>query len=362
MPFFENAVRKGYMSEFKTLIYKGGIMSRKKISLVIVTLGLCFVLGVSFASVCQAASKKITMQAITAWPKTTFMVQNFMRFMDRVNNRAAEMYPGQFELLYKGGPEVISFREQVEAARTGLVDMVFTATSYYTSIIPVGDGFSSSVLKPWDERDKGVFAFMQKIHAEKANVYFLSRMGSGIPFQIYANKPVKAVADLKGLKLRGSPTLIPFLKKVGANPVMMAPGDIYTGLERGVVDGFVWPAAQISEWGWERVTKYVIEPALPYGAIDVVLVNLDAWKKLPKHIQDLLIYSAKEDEFRTIVRALEYIPRENARLQKMGLQFLELPDAEAKKMADMANAALWDAVISRDPENGPKFREMISSK
>ncbi len=335
-------------------------MSKKSLSLVVVIIGLCLCFSSLVSSVGQAAPKKITIQAITAWPKTTFMVENFMRFMERVNERAAELYPGQFEINYKGGPEVISFREQVEAVRTGLVDMVFTATSYYTSIIPAGDGFSATALKPWEERDKGVFAFMQKIHAEKANVYFLSRMGSGIPFQIYMNKPVNSVADLKGMKIRGSPTLIPFLKKVGANPVMMAPGDIYTGLERGVVDGFVWPAAQISEWGWEKVTKYVIEPPTPYQAIDVVLVNLDVWKKLPTHLQDLLIYSAKEDEFRTIVRALEYIPRENARLAKMGIQFLELPEAEAKKMADAANSALWDAVISRDQENGPKFRDMIS--
>jgi len=335
-------------------------MSKKSLSHFVVIIGLCLCFSFLLSSVGQAAPKKITIQAITAWPKTTFMVENFMRFMERVNERAAELYPGQFEINYKGGPEVISFREQVEAVRTGLVDMVFTATSYYTSIIPVGDGFSATALKPWEERDKGVFAFIQKIHAEKANVYFLSRMGSGIPFQIYMNKPVNSVEDLKGMKIRGSPTLIPFLKKVGANPVMMAPGDIYTGLERGVVDGFVWPAAQISEWGWEKVTKYVIEPPTPYQAIDVVLVNLDVWKKLPTHLQDLLIYSAKEDEFRTIVRALEYIPRENARLQKMGIQFLTLPEAEAKKMADAANSALWDAVISRDPENGPKFRDMIS--
>ncbi|MFH1349937.1 MAG: TRAP transporter substrate-binding protein DctP, partial [Pseudomonadota bacterium] len=212
---------------------------------------------------------------MSAWPKTTFMVQNFTRFMDRTNEKAAKMYPGELEIKYKGGPEVISFKEQVEAARTGLIDMVFTATSYYTSIIPVGDGFSASALKPWEERDKGVFEFMQKIHAEKANVFFLSRMGSGIPFQIHTNQPVKSVADLKGMKLRCSPTLIPFLKKIGVNPVMMKPGDIYTALERGVVQGYVWPAAQMRERGWEKVTKYVIEPPTPYQAIDVVLVNLD---------------------------------------------------------------------------------------
>ena len=335
-------------------------MHRKKMFTKIMILSLGLLMMVVSTSVSQAASEKITIEAITAWPKTTFMVQNFMRFLDNTNAKAAKMYPGQFEIKYKGGPEVISFKEQVEAVRTGLVDMVFTATSYYTSIIPVGDGFSASALTPWEEREKGVFDFMQKIHADKANAYFLSRMGSGIPFQFFVNKPVKGLDDLKGLKLRCSPTLIPFLKKIGASPVMMPPGDIYTGMERGVVQGYVWPAAQIREWGWEKVTKYVVEPATPYQAIDVVLVNLDVWKKLPKQIQELLIESAKVEEHLTIERANKYIPRENAELQKMGIQFVNLPEADAKKFSDAAISALWDVVIKRDPQNGPKFKAMIS--
>ncbi len=335
-------------------------MSKKSLFLFVVMFGICLSLLISPFLVSQASAEKITIQSITAWPKTTFMVQNFTRFMDRTNAKAAKMYPGEFEIKYKGGPEVISFKEQVEAVRTGVVDMVFTATSYYTSIIPAGDGFSATPFKPWEEREKGVFDFMQKIHAEKANAYFLARMGSGIPFQFYVNKPIKTADDLKGMKLRGSPTLIPLLKKIGANPVMMAPGDIYTGLERGVVDGYVWPAAQIREWGWEKVTKFVVEPATPYQAIDVVLVNLDVWKKLPKHIQDLLIESAKEDERLTIKRAEEYIPRENAELKKMGIGFINLSEADAKKLHDAAVSALWDAIIKRDPVNGPKFKAMLS--
>jgi TRAP-type C4-dicarboxylate transport system substrate-binding protein len=334
-------------------------MHRKKLVKTIITVSFILLMMVICLSPCQAASK-ITIEAITAWPKTTFMVHNFMRFMENTNAKAAKQYPGEFEIKYKGGPEVISFKEQVEAVRTGLVDMVFTATSYYTSIIPVGDGFSASDYKPWEERAKGVFEFMEKIHAEKANAYFLSRMGSGIPFQIFVNKKVKSLDDLKGLKLRCSPTLIPFLKKIGVSPVMMPPGDIYTGLERGVVQGYVWPAAQIREWGWEAVTKYVVEPATPYQAIDVVLVNLDTWKKLPKNIQNLLIESAKEDERNTIKRAEEYIPRENAALKKMGIEFLRLPQADAQKMQAAAVSALWEVVIKRDPENGPKFKEMVS--
>ena len=334
-------------------------MHRKSLYKTIMMLGVGILALVMFISPCQAASK-VTIEAISAWPKNTFMVQNFMRFIDNANAAAAKKYPGEFEIKYKGGPEIISFKEQVEAVRTGLIGMVFTATSYYTSIIPVGDGFSASYLKPWEEREKGVFDFMQKIHAEKANAFFLSRMGSGIPFQFFVNKKVQGIDDLKGMKLRGSPTLIPFLKKLGANPVMMPPGDIFTGLERGVVDGYVWPAAQIREWGWETITKYVLEPATPYQAIDVILVNLDKWKKLPKGIQDLLIEVAKEEERKTIARSEEYIPRENGELKKMGIEFLQLPAADAKKFEETAVEALWEVVIKRDPQNGPKFKAMIS--
>lgn len=335
-------------------------MYRKSFSRVFVILGVVLFILVMSLPVSQAEAKKTTIRALSAWPKTTFMVQNFTRFINRVNGKAAKMFPGELEIQYKGGPEVISFKEQVEAVRTGLIDMVFTATSYYTSIIPVGDGFSASAFKPWEEREKGVFDFMQKIHAERANAYFLSRMGSGIPFQIYSNKLIKTAADLKGMKLRGSPTLIPFLKKIGANPIMMAPGGIYTALERGVVDGFVWPAAQIRECGARRPSPSMWWYRPPPTSHRRGAGQPGCLEKASQSHQDLLIESAKEDEFRTVVRALEYIPRENAQLKKLGVQFLDLPDADVKKLADAAISALWEVVIKRDPQNGPKFKAMIS--
>jgi len=220
------------------------------------------------------------------------------------------------------------------------------------------DVFIATTLQPWVEREKGIYDVMGKLHEEKVNCYFLSRLGSGFNFQIFVNKPVKSLADLKGMKLRCSPPIIPLLKKLDANPVMMGPGDVYTALERGVVEGYVWPQAQITEWGWEKVTKYVIEPELPYTASDIILVNLNVWKKLPKNIQDLLIQEAKEAERRTIKRAGEYIPAENAKLAKMGMQFVKLSDAEARELKETALSALWGVIKQKEPQNGPKLDAM----
>ena len=94
-------------------------MHRKSLYKTIMIFGLGLLMAAMVVSPCQAASK-ITIEAISAWPKTTFMVQNFTRFIDNTNAAAAKKYPGEFEIKYKGGPEIISFKEQVEAVRTGL--------------------------------------------------------------------------------------------------------------------------------------------------------------------------------------------------------------------------------------------------
>jgi TRAP-type C4-dicarboxylate transport system substrate-binding protein len=95
-----------------------------------------------------ATAKPIKLRAVTAWPKTVFEVQNFMKFLEMVKENVAKEYPGQLEIKYTGGPEVIPNREQVEALRNGLVDMVFTTDGYYVSAVPEVNALSLTQIKP----------------------------------------------------------------------------------------------------------------------------------------------------------------------------------------------------------------------
>ncbi len=311
-----------------------------------------------FTGVGEAASKTIKLRAVTAWPKTVFEVQNFMKFLDIVRQNVAKQYPGELEIQYTGGPEVIPNREQVEALRNGLVDMVFTTDGYYTSALPEVNALSLTQIKPWEERARGVNDFLNKGHETKLNSFYLGRMGSGIPFVLYLNKPITS-ADLSGLKIRCSPTHINFLKKLGAQPLVIPPPDVYTALERGLADGFIWPAGLIRDWGWQEVTKYIVTTNF-YMAVNVVLVNKDKWDTIPGHLQTLLVKSQVQAEHYAVERGINHVEKEFAAFRKQGIKFIDLPAFEAEKFKTTAYEQLWKVVVKKAPENGPKLKAMVS--
>lgn len=332
-------------------------MGKREISKMILTVFIA--LSFAFLTVfSQASAQKHTLKAVSAWPKTVYEVQNFMKFLDMVEKNVQENCPDELKIRYMGGPEVISNRQQVEALKNGLVDMVFTTVGYYVSSVPVVDGLNLTRLEPWEEREQGVNDFLNKIHQKKINAYYLGHMGTGMPFTLYLNEKISK-ADLSDLKIRCSPSHIPFLKEMGADPEVIPPPDVYTALERGVVDGYVWVAGLIQDWGWNEVTKYIVQPSF-YEAINIVLINHDTWQDLPKHLQKLLIKSQEQAEHYAVNRGQEKIDKEFAALQKQGLEFINLPEAEAQKLRETAYSALWDQVIQKAPKNGPKLKKLIS--
>ena len=69
-----------------------------------------------FTGVGEAASKTIKLRAVTAWPKTVFEVQNFMKFLDIVRQNVANQYPGELEIQYTGGPFVLYLNKPITSA------------------------------------------------------------------------------------------------------------------------------------------------------------------------------------------------------------------------------------------------------
>ncbi len=216
-------------------------------------------------------------------------------------------------------------------------------------------------MMPWEERKAGVFAYLNKLRNEKANIEMLGRVGTGSFFHLFLAKPIDKVDDLKGRKIRCSPTTISFMKAAGATPIQMPPPDIYTAMERGVVDGYLLPPGTIRDFGLVPVSKYIVFPGI-YQPCQFVLINLDVWKKLPKHLQTLLVENTEKMGHFNIEDQVAQLKKELNDFKKEGMQFIDLPPAEAAKYKKLANDALYDTVVKKAPEDAKKVLEMITKK
>ncbi len=98
------------------------------------------------------------------------------------------------------------------------------------------------------------------------------------PFHIYTNKKVDK-PDLTGQKIRITPVYRDFFQALNADVVTTPPGEVYTALERGVVDGYGWPIGGIFDLNWQEKTKFRIDPGF-YDAEVSLIMNLPAYKKL----------------------------------------------------------------------------------
>ncbi len=306
-----------------------------------------------------AKAETFTLKAVTGWPKTASEYKAFSIFTDLAEQMVAKKYPGELKIQYVGGPEAVKTMDQVQACQRGMVDMVFTTNAYYVSVLPEVDALKLSVFMPAEERAKGAWAYVNQLH-EKIGIYYLARLGLGIQFHLYIDKPIKA-ADLKGLNIRVSPMYLQVIKGLGGNPVAIPPTEVYSALERNVVDGYCWPSVGIRDWGWDKQTKYVVDPGF-YQVPNPLLMNLSTWNKLPKKLQNLLTEAAAESEKKVVALFDDLAKQERPILLKEGIQVITLPPVESEKFLKVAYDEGWKDILGKSPQTGAKLKELLTKK
>ena len=306
-----------------------------------------------------AKAETFTLKAVTAWPKTASEYKAFITFTDLVEQMVAKRYPGELKIQFIGGPEAVKSTDQAQALQRGMVDMVFTTNAYYLSVLPEVDALKLSVFTPSEERASGAWAYMNDLH-EKIGIYYLARLGLSIKFHLYLKKPIKS-ADLKGLNIRVSPMYLQVIKGLGGNPVVIPPTEVYVALERNVVDGYCWPSVGIGDWGWQKQTKYVVDPGF-YNVPNPLLVNLKIWNNLPQKLRDLLKEAAIEAEKTVVAYFDDLAKKERPILFKEGIQVIDLPPAEKEKFLKVAYEEGWKDILGKSPQVGAKLKELLTKK
>jgi TRAP-type C4-dicarboxylate transport system substrate-binding protein len=312
------------------------------------------ILGALLALTASAQAQEVTLRAVSSFAEKTQFSRNFERFIDRVN----ETGKGQVKINYIGGPRAVPPFEVGNAVRTKVVDIANVTGAFYTNLMPESDGFKL-ISKPMSEqRRNGTWAFINQLHNQKLNSQYLARQFHNVPFHIYLTKKIDKL-DFTGLKIRVTPVYRDIVQALGGTPITTPPGEVYTALERGVVDGYGWPILGIFDLGWDKVTKFRLDPAF-YSVEVNVLVNLDVWKGLTdaqrKVLNDAALWlEALDSENEAVVKA------ERERQAKAGIQAIDFGSTQSQAFLKKANDVAWESVIKRAPESGPKLRALAGN-
>jgi TRAP-type transport system periplasmic protein len=298
-----------------------------------------------------ATAQEVTLKAVTSFAEKTQFSKNFERFIDKVNADGKCVV----QINYIGGPRAMPPFEVGNAVRTKVIDIANVTGAFYTNLMPEADALKLISKPAAEQRKDGTFAFIEELHNQKLNAHYLARQVHNVPFHIYMNKKIDKL-DFTGLKIRVTPVYKDVVEAMGGTTVTTAPGEVYTALERGVVDGYGWPVTGIFDLGWEKVTKFRMEPAF-YSVEVGVLVNLDVWKglndKQKKVLNDAALWlEGLDNENDALIKA------ERDKQAAAGISPIDLGAAAGKEFVAKANEVGWASVIKRSPENGAKLRKL----
>ena len=233
---------------------------------------MCKKLALGFIAatlVCSSAiAQEVTLRAVTAFAEKTTYSRGFERFIERVN----EAGKGDLQINYIGGPKAMPPFEVGNALKGGVIDIANATGAFYTNVMPEGGRLEAHrAADVGAAQERRLRLHGQALCREDECRSSSPGMVDNNPFHLYLNKPIDK-PDLTGLKLRITPVYRDFFQALGATVVQTAPGEVYTALERGVVDGYGWPITGIFDLGWHEKTKYRVDPGF-YTAEVSILIN-----------------------------------------------------------------------------------------
>jgi TRAP-type transport system periplasmic protein len=299
------------------------------------------------------AAQEVTLKAVTAFAEKTINSQPFERFIDRVNAQGK----GLVRINYIGGPKAIPPFEVGNALKGGVVDIASVTGAFYTNLMPEADAWKLTERPMAELRQNGGYAVMEPIYAQKMKAMLLARLIDNNPFHLYLNKRI-STPDLTGLKLRITPVYRDFFQALGATVVQTSPGEVYTALERGVVDGYGWPITGVFDLGWNEKTKYRVDPGF-YNAEVSILVNLASWNRLSDAQKNVVRKAAEQGEAEAIPAFAEENQKEIRRQAAAGIETIRFEGDLASTWVARAYQAGWDGVIRLSPATGPKLKELF---
>jgi C4-dicarboxylate-binding protein DctP len=264
------------------------------------------------------------------------------RSCDLFKKLVEERSNGRIKVEHYPAMQLYGDKDLVDVLPRGGVEIASIGYGFWTGLVPEFGLFDIlSVIKDPEhsyrvQDDPEVRAILGKTLGEKANSILIGWTGMEArgPMTI---KPVTKLEDWKGMKVRAHSEYGSYwFMALGASPVVISAGEQYQALQRGTVQGVMSGGTSYIQRKLVEVGKYVIDNQfLGYGAFALVM-NKDAFNKLPKDLQEVILQAGKET---TDFCRQEAHKDEEASWQQMAkmpnIQVIHLSDEEMKRWSEV---------------------------
>ena len=299
--------------------------------------------------------RKFQWKLLTTWPPTLPVLQDGPKlFAEWVR----EMSEGQLEIQVYGGGELVPALEAFDAVRQGTAEIGHGASYYWAGKVPAAQFFaavpfgmnpqqmnawliSGEALELWEE----VYAPFNLLPLPGGNTAM--QMGG------WFNKEINSVNDLKGLKMRIPGLGGKVISKAGGSAILSAGGEIYTNLERGVIDATEWIGPYHDYMmGFYKVARYYYYPGWHEPGTNLeFFINKGAFSKLPPDLQQIVRNAAARVHHWMLC---EFESQNNVYLQKLvneeKVDLRPFPD-EVLEQFRAYSAEVIDEIVGSDAQS-----------
>ncbi|MFC3101461.1 TRAP transporter substrate-binding protein DctP [Altererythrobacter lauratis] len=284
----------------------------------------------------------------TPYPPSHPFSRADQRWMDFV----AQESGGRLVIKPQWSGKLLSADMSMTELRHGVADIGLITPIYVrggTHLIRVQSGFYSGADSV--ESQLAVFACLQErvpqISTELAGLEVLAVQGGLLPGILTRNRRVQSLDDLRGLRIRAPTELLPVLASLGADPVNMPMGEVYSALAKGVIDGVVAPPDTFRALHFAEVARYFYELRVPRGAYPARAMGSRRWNTLEPWQRELLTRSRAVWE----AALADEIRQSEAAGREVGKGRITITPASAE------DQARFDAIYLRDGEANARSLE-----
>jgi len=289
-------------------------MKRSNATLVCIVIGLLFFAITTIPS--SVYAKNFTLKLSHQWPQDSedYVVKTAIRFADEVNKRSN----GSIKINFYPGQQLVKAKEQFKAMRDGIIDLSVYPTIYAAREIPE----LNIVLVPWGNSHDNYFKFGHskvwdylEAKMNKMGVKSLCwiQISGGIASK---NRLIRRPDDVKGEKMRAAGKYCQMAyQNAGAGIVAMASSEIYTAMQRGLLDAVQTSSSSFGAYKLYEVSKYYLSPEdySNFFTCEPISISMKTWNKLSAGQQKIMLDVGKELE----AWALDQAKKEDARVANL---------------------------------------------